>query len=74
MNAKGKAKYISKCSLWLMWRIVCEECNGNRYKDEALDVKYQGKNISEVLEMTVTEAVEFFGGRRKTQLADQTDY
>ena len=40
--------------------LLCEECHGSRYKDEALEVLYKGKNISEVLEMTVDQAVEFF--------------
>ena len=39
----------------------CEVCNGKRYNRETLEVKYKGKNIYEVLEMTVDEGVEFFG-------------
>lgn len=40
--------------------ITCEECKGRRYNEEALDILYKGKNISEVLEMTVDEALPFF--------------
>lgn len=40
--------------------MVCEACNGKRYKNYVLDVTYQGKNIYEVLQMTVSEALEFF--------------
>ena len=40
--------------------LVCEECHGSRYKEEALEVLYKGKNISEVLDMTVDQACEFF--------------
>lgn len=40
--------------------LVCESCGGKRFKDEVLDVKYRGKNITEILEMTITEAVDFF--------------
>ncbi len=40
--------------------LVCDECHGSRYKDEALDVLYKGKNISQILEMTVDQAVDFF--------------
>ncbi len=40
--------------------IKCEECGGKRYKPEALRVTYQGKNIDEVLSMTVDEAIELF--------------
>ncbi|MBO7141877.1 MAG: excinuclease ABC subunit UvrA [Bacteroidales bacterium] len=41
--------------------LVCESCGGKRFKDEVLDVKYRGKNIYDVLNMSVAEAVEFFG-------------
>lgn len=40
--------------------VPCEVCHGKRYNRETLQVKYKGKNISDVLEMTVDEAVEFF--------------
>lgn len=40
--------------------VPCEVCKGQRYNRETLHVKYKGKNISEVLDMTVDEAVEFF--------------
>ncbi|MBQ8702795.1 MAG: excinuclease ABC subunit UvrA [Bacteroidales bacterium] len=40
--------------------LLCEECHGSRYKEEALEVLYKGKSISEVLEMTVDQACEFF--------------
>ena len=40
--------------------IPCEECGGTRYNSETLEVKYKGKNISDVLNMTVEEGCEFF--------------
>lgn len=40
--------------------VPCEVCGGKRYNRETLDVKYKGKSISDVLEMTVEEATEFF--------------
>ena len=40
--------------------VPCDVCKGKRYNRETLEVKYKGKNISEVLDMTVTEALEFF--------------
>jgi excinuclease ABC subunit A len=40
--------------------VTCEVCNGKRYNRETLDVEYKGKNISDVLEMTVDEAARFF--------------
>ena len=40
--------------------VPCNQCNAKRYNRETLDIKYKGKNIYEVLEMTVEEALEFF--------------
>ncbi len=40
--------------------VTCDSCNGKRYNNETLEVKYKGKNIADVLEMTVEEALEFF--------------
>ncbi|MCS7019254.1 MAG: excinuclease ABC subunit UvrA [Cytophagales bacterium] len=45
--------------------LPCEACRGKRFKQEVLDVEYQGKNISDVLDMTVSEAMEFFRSRPK---------
>jgi excinuclease ABC subunit A len=41
--------------------LECEACHGHRFKREILDVMYQGKNIDEVLNMTISEAIAFFG-------------
>jgi len=40
--------------------VTCDECGGKRYNKETLDITYKGKNISDVLSMTVAEALEFF--------------
>jgi len=40
--------------------LICEDCKGKRYKSSVLDVRYQGRNIHEVLELTVREAIGFF--------------
>ena len=45
----------------------CAQCNGTRYRDEILDVTYRGRNIADVLEMTVREAFTFFRGQTKVQ-------
>jgi excinuclease ABC subunit A len=42
--------------------VHCNECNGRRYNRETLEVRYKGKNISDVLDMTISQAVEFFSG------------
>ena len=45
-------------------KMVCEECGGKRFKPAILDVKYQGKSINEVLDMSVEEAIAFFGSQK----------
>jgi excinuclease ABC subunit A len=51
--------------------VTCEECKGKRYNDETLEVKYKGKNIAQVLDMSVEEALDLFsaipGVQRKLQ-------
>ena len=42
--------------------LICEECKGARYKPQVLEVRYRGKNIHEVLNLTVKEALQFFAG------------
>lgn len=41
--------------------IQCDVCQGTRYKEEALEIKFQDKNINDILGMTINEAIEFFG-------------
>ncbi len=55
--------------------VPCEVCKGNRYNRETLDIKYKGKNISDVLNMTVEEALEFFANipRIKSKLETLND-
>lgn len=40
--------------------VVCKECNGHRYNRETLEIKYKGESISDVLDMTINQAVDFF--------------
>lgn len=41
--------------------LVCEECGGTRFRKDILQVKYRGKNIHDVLEMSISDAIDFFG-------------
>ena len=51
--------------------LTCDSCKGKRYKKEALDIRYHGKNVDDILSFTVAEAIEFFKdypeGRRVAQ-------
>jgi len=51
--------------------ITCEECGGKRFKDEVLEVKYAGKNIYDILELTIDEAITFFAENDATKIADK---
>lgn len=54
--------------------LTCESCNGMRFKKEILEVRYQGKNIHDMLEMTIDEALEFFRshtGRNEKRIAEK---
>ena len=52
--------------------VPCEECGGKRYNEETLQVTYKGKNIYDVLEMSVEEAIDFFAGVHKIRHKLQT--
>ena len=54
--------------------VPCEVCHGKRYNRETLEVKYKGKNIADVLDMTVEEALEFFEHIPKIKQKIQTLY
>jgi len=52
--------------------LVCEECHGKRFKDEVLEVKYHDKSITDILDMTVSQALAFFGSvKQKTSLINR---
>ena len=54
--------------------VPCEVCKGKRYNRETLEVKYRGKSIYDVLEMTVEEALAFFENHQKIRRKLQTLY
>ena len=49
--------------------LECESCHGERFKREVLDVRYKEKNINDVLNMTVSEAISFFSTHRQSAIA-----
>ena len=50
-------------------KMKCENCKGRRFKEETLEVVYQGKNISDILEMTVDDAMQFFSEDKTSKIA-----
>ncbi len=63
-TCKGEGEQIIEMQFLADVRLVCEDCQGKRFKPEILDVRYHGKNIHEILELSVEEALEFFKDRK----------
>ena len=60
-ECKGAGIKVIEMNFLPSVHVVCKECRGKRYKDDTLAVRYKGKNINDVLEMSISEAYEFFG-------------
>jgi excinuclease ABC subunit A len=50
-------------------QLVCEACNGKRFRTDTLEILYRGKTISDLLELTVDEAIDFFGSDTSNKMA-----
>ncbi|MBT7726559.1 MAG: excinuclease ABC subunit UvrA [Flavobacteriales bacterium] len=59
-NCKGEGETTVEMQFMADVHLLCDECKGNRFKDEILEVKFSGKNISDILDLTVDEALTFF--------------
>lgn len=59
---KGKGIIVSDMAFMESIETICEECHGCRYNDEALQYRYRGKTIADVMDLTVEEAAKFFDG------------
>lgn len=61
---KGEGEQVIEMQFLADVHLECEECKGRRFKQEVLDVQYKGKNIFEVLDMSIEEALDFFKGQK----------
>lgn len=59
-TCKGEGEQVVEMQFLADVRLVCEECNGARFKREILDVRYEDKNIADILDLNVDQAVGFF--------------
>ena len=59
-NCKGEGETTVEMQFMADVHLLCDECKGNRFKDEILEIKFSGKNISDILDLTVDEALTFF--------------
>ncbi len=57
---KGEGEQVIEMQFLADVRLECEDCKGQRFKQEILDVRYQGKNIFEILDLSIEETLEFF--------------
>jgi excinuclease ABC subunit A len=64
-NCQGDGTVTVEMQFLADVELICEECKGTRYKPQVLEVRYRGKNIFEVLNLTVKEALQFFAGTPK---------
>ena len=62
---KGEGEQVVEMQFLADVHLVCDVCGGKRFKQEVLEVTYHEKNIYDVLEMSVDEAIEFFGSEKK---------
>lgn len=59
-TCKGEGELVVEMQFLADVNLVCDECNGKRFKKEVLEVTYQDKNIFDVLDMTIEESLQFF--------------
>ena len=68
-TCKGEGEQLVEMQFLADVHLVCEDCGGKRFKEAVLEVQYKGKNIHDVLEMSVDEAIEFFSEEKNIVLA-----
>lgn len=59
-TCKGEGEVVIEMQFMADVHLLCEQCNGHRFKDEILEVEVAGKNIFNILELTVDDAIDFF--------------
>lgn len=68
-TCKGEGTVTVEMQFMADVHLICEECKGKRYKKEILEVKFQEKNISDILQMTVDNAITFFNQFEQDKIA-----
>ncbi|MCB0396329.1 MAG: excinuclease ABC subunit UvrA [Flavobacteriales bacterium] len=70
-ECKGEGEVTVEMQFMADIHLVCESCNGKRFREEILEVNYHGKDIRDILELTVDEAVDFFSSVPKPKAPDK---
>jgi excinuclease ABC subunit A len=64
---QGEGEIVEEMQFMADIHLVCENCQGKRFKEEILEVKFQGKSIADVLDLTVDEAITFFAEHQENK-------
>ncbi len=70
-TCKGAGTTIVEMQFMADLQLTCEECHGQRFKKDILEVRYEGKNINDILDMTISDAISFFANNGQQHIADQ---
>jgi excinuclease ABC subunit A len=70
-TCKGEGEQVVEMQFLADVHLTCESCGGKRFKEEVLEVQYNGKSIFDLLEMSVDEAIEFFADEKQIKNAIQ---
>ena len=68
-HCSGEGEVTIEMQFMANVHLECEHCKGKRFKDEILDVKFQKKNIADILDMTINESIEFFQKAEQTKIS-----
>ena len=68
-TCKGEGEVTIEMQFMADVHLICDTCNGKRFKKEVLEVTFQNKNIDDILTMTVDDAVAFFGEHKQDKIA-----
>jgi len=68
-HCSGEGEVTIEMQFMANVHLECEHCKGKRFKDEILDVKFQKKNIADILDMTINESIEFFQKTEQTKIS-----
>lgn len=70
-TCKGEGSITIEMQFMADVELECETCNGDRFKKEVLEVKFQDQNISEILQMTVNDAIDFFSQHKEDKIVQK---
>ena len=70
-SCKGEGTITIEMQFMADVELVCEDCHGERFKKEILEVKFEGKSISDVLNLTIDEAIDFFAKHQQNRIVEK---